>query len=59
MRDVMLIVCQENQIKLSSRTFQLVRELYEDACGVKYVAVWRSLVSAHANSGTPIPQHVY
>ena len=43
---------QENQIKLGTRTFQLVRELYETAAGFDRVRLWRAIEMAHSQSGT-------
>ena len=47
------IMCliQENNIRLSSRMFQLILEMFEDVRGVDYEQMWRSIVRAQAKTG--------
>ena len=42
---------QENYVKISSRTFQMLCEVYEDALGVDYEKMWQALVEAQNHTG--------
>ncbi|CAD5122248.1 DgyrCDS10695 [Dimorphilus gyrociliatus] len=44
-------VFQENQIKVSSRAFQLLCEVFGDSYGINFDKMWKSLVTAQCQTG--------
>lgn len=44
-------VFQENQIKVSSRAFQLLCEVFGDSYGINFDKMWKSLVTAQSQTG--------
>ncbi len=42
---------QENHVKLSSRAFNMLVNTFEDAFGIDYEKLWKSLVAAQAKTG--------
>ena len=50
---------QENHIKVSSRTLQLLSDVLEGSKGLQFDKVWASLQSAQAKSGIQIALNFY